>query len=411
LSILDLFHSSLRALFAHRLRSFLTLLGIVISVASIVAVVSIVSGLTVMIENQLNFLAPETFFVTKYGMTRTMAEAIEQWKRPSITVNDFVRIRDAGLPSVAAVGAASSANRIAYYGSKKYEGAEIFGATANSNTILNLDLDEGLGRWFTEPEENSTKYVAVIGSGIKEEFFGLQDPIGRTILVAGLPFRVIGALKKEGESFGGGNSNDSRVYIPFSVFRRNFLRPWSDITLTFKAKSLELMDAAQDEVRAYMRAMRHTPFRAPDPFTILSKDFVMDFINTITAAIFSFFILITGVSLFVGGIVVMNIMLVSVAQRTQEIGIRRAIGASRGDVMRQFLLEATLLSVVGGIIGFLLGAAIALSIKGMTGFPAQVTLTIVAMAIGVSAAVGLLAGWVPARRAAGLLVIDALRAE
>jgi putative ABC transport system permease protein len=350
--------------------------------------------------------------VTRWGMIRSQQEALEAMKRPSITVNDFNRVRDAGLPSVAAVGAASSTNRIAYYGAKKYEGAEIFGATANSNTILNLDLDESLGRWFTEPEENSTKYVAVIGAGIKDEFFGLQDPIGRTILVAGLPFRVIGALKKEGESFGGGgNSNDSRVYIPFSVFRRNFLRPWSDITITVKAKSLDLMDAAQDEVRAYMRAMRHTPFRAPDPFAILSKDFVMDFVNTITAAIFSFFILITGVSLFVGGIVVMNIMLVSVAQRTQEIGIRRAIGASRGDVMRQFLLEATLLSVAGGILGFMLGAAMALSIKGMTGFPAQVTLTIVAMAIGVSAAVGLLAGWVPARRASGLLVIDALRAE
>ena len=411
MNIVELFRSCLRALFAHRLRSFLTLLGITISVSSIVAVVSIVSGLGQMVQDQLKSFAPDMFIVSKYGITRSREEAIEMWKRPSITVSDYNRIRSADMPSVAAVGADSSTNAIAYYGAKKYEGASIIGVTANFNTIADIDIDQGLGRWFTEPEEDSTKYVAVIGGGVKDEFFGLQDPIGRTILVAGLPFRVIGALKKEGQSFGGGESNDSNVFIPFSVFRRNFMRPWSDIQIIVKAKSLELMDAAQDEVRAYLRAMRHTPFRAPDPFGILSKDFIMGFIGQITGAIFSFFILITGVSLFVGGIVVMNIMLVSVAQRTQEIGIRRAIGASRGDVMRQFLLEATLLSVAGGILGFLLGTGLALSIKGMTGFPSQVTWTIVGMAIGVSAAVGLLAGWVPARRAAGLLVIDALRAE
>jgi putative ABC transport system permease protein len=383
----------------------------VISVSSIVAVVSIVSGLGQMVEDQLDFLSPDTFVVARAAMIMSQKDWIEAMKRPNITVNDYARIRNAELPSVAAVGARDATNRIAYYGAKKYEGATINGVTANYNAITNIYLDDGFGRWFTEAEEHAAKYVAVIGASIKEEFFGLQDPIGRTILVAGLPFRVIGTLKKEGESFMGDNSNDSNIFIPFSVYKRNFTRSWSDIVILGKAKSVDLLDEAQDEVRAYLRAMRHTPFRAPDPFQIVTKDYAMDTFNQMTAAIFSFFILITGVSLFVGGIVVMNIMLVSVAERTQEIGIRRAIGARRRDIMRQFLLEATLMSVAGGLLGFVIGAGLALSIKGMTGFPAQVTWTIVCMAIGVSAAVGLLAGFVPARRAAGLQVIDALRAE
>jgi putative ABC transport system permease protein len=174
---------------------------------------------------------------------------------------------------------------------------------------------------------------------------------------------------------------------------------------------MDVVEEAKDEVRAYLRTMRHTSFRSPDPFGIVSQESVMEMISKMTGPMILFIVAITGVSLFVGGIVIMNIMLVSVAERTQEIGIRMALGARKRDIQRQFLLEAAMMSGVGGLFGFLLGAGLALSVKGMTGFPAQVTYTIVFMAIGLATLVGLTAGFFPAKRAANLIVIDAIRAE
>jgi putative ABC transport system permease protein len=253
--------------------------------------------------------------------------------------------------------------------------------------------------------------VVVIGADVRDELFGQQDPIGRNILVAGLPFQVIGLMPKRGKSFFGGDNWDRRVYVPYSVLRKNFMSRWNDCEIYIKAKSLELVEEAKDEVKTFIRAMRHTDFRAPDPFGIISQETIMEFWGKLTAASFMFITLISSVSLFVGGIVIMNIMLVSVAERTQEIGIRMAMGARKRDILRQFLLEAAMLSLVGGLIGFLLGAGIALGVRGATGFPAQVTLSIVFIAIGLASVVGLLAGFFPARRAANLVVIDAIRAE
>jgi putative ABC transport system permease protein len=386
----------------------------VISVASVVAVISIISGLNQMVMDNVSILSPDMFLVQRFGMGDGMSR--ESWllamKRPNITVNDFTRIRDANLPSVAMVGAGDGNRQLVSFGAKNLESTTIVGFTANTVTILNINLNDGIGRMFTEAEEDAGRYVAVIGATIKDELFGPRDPIGRPILIGGLPFTVVGVLPKEGESFmGGGNSNDSRVVIPFSAFRRNFISPWSDIEIYVKAKDVAHVEIAKDEVRAYLRAMRHTDFRAPDPFGIISQDSAMDFFNQMTSATFLFITLITGVSLFVGGIVIMNIMLVSVAERTQEIGIRMALGSKKRDVLRQFLLEATLLSIAGGIVGFLIGAGLALSVKGMTGFPAQVTLNIVGLAVGIAAAVGLTAGFLPARRAANLVIIDAIRSD
>jgi putative ABC transport system permease protein len=253
--------------------------------------------------------------------------------------------------------------------------------------------------------------VTVIGADVRDELFGQQDPIGRTILVAGIPFQVIAAMPKKGTSFPGGGNWDTRVYIPFPVFKKNFTLPWYDIEIYVKAKDIGLVEEAKDEVRTFIRAMRHTDFRAPDPFAIISQETIMDLWEKISAATFLFITLISGVSLFVGGIVIMNIMLVSVAERTQEIGIRMALGARKRDILRQFLLEADMLSVAGGMIGFMAGAGLALGVRGATGFPAQVTLSTVFLAIGLATLVGLLAGFFPAKRAADLVVIDAIRAE
>ena len=383
----------------------------VISVSAIVAVVSIISGLNQNIRDELMIFSPDMFQVSRFGMIMGREQWLEALKRPNVTVDDYRRIRAAGLPSVAEVGAAAGTGRIVSQGEKKLEGTSIVGVTANVASILNIINDSGIGRFFSEAEDDAGRYVAYIGSDVKDELFGPQDPIGRNILVAGLPFQVIGMMQKKGKSLFGDEGWDNRVWIPFSVYSRNFISPRSSIEIYVKAKNMDVVEEAKDEVRAYLRTMRHTSFRSPDPFGIVSQESVMEMISKMTGPMILFIVAITGVSLFVGGIVIMNIMLVSVAERTQEIGIRMALGARKRDIQRQFLLEAAMMSGVGGLFGFLLGAGLALSVKGMTGFPAQVTYTIVFMAIGLATLVGLTAGFFPAKRAANLIVIDAIRAE
>ena len=409
MNVTELFRSALRSLRAHKLRSFLTLLGMIISVSAIVAVVGIISGLNQYIRNELMILSPDMFSIQRFGMITSRQEFLDAIKRPVITSYEFARMRDAELPSVAEVGAATGTRVIASHGEKKLENCQVVGATSNVVNILNVKIEEAAGRWFTQAEEDAHRYVTVIGADVRDELFGQRDPIGRTILLAGFPFQVIGLMPKEGKSMLGGN-RDTYAYIPFSIIRQ-YMGPRNSVELYIKAKSMEVLEDAKDEARTFFRAMRHTDYRAPDPFGIISQEMAMEMWKKISASIFLFIVLMSGVSLFVGGIVIMNIMLVSVAERTQEIGIRMALGARKRDILRQFLLEAAMLSVAGGIIGLSLGVCLALGVKGATGFPAQITPFIVGMALGLAGLVGVLAGFFPARRAANLVVIDAIRAE
>ena len=252
--------------------------------------------------------------------------------------------------------------------------------------------------------------MAVIGADTKDELFPHLDPVGRILLLRGLPFRIIGVMPKQGRTIG--FSQDSRVYIPLQVYRKNFMPANQSLQLHIKAEGgVEGLDAAQDEVRALFRAMRHTPFRNPDPFGILTQESLQQLWKAISSAAFVLLMLISSVSLGVGGIVIMNIMLVSVVERTQEIGVRMALGAKKRDIRRQFLLEAALLSAAGGVIGVLVGTAGAFLVKYLSGFPAQITPGIVFTGIFVSTLVGLAAGFLPAYRASNLVIIDAIRAE
>ena len=285
----------------------------------------------------------------------------------------------------------------------------VVGGTANYPRILNLDT-AGNGRLFTEGEDETIQNVAVIGADVRDELFPQQDPIGRTMLIKGLPFRVIGHLPKEGKGLG--INRDAMVVIPFQIFRKTFFTRNDEVDYFVKARGgVEGLEASLDETRAFMRAARHTAWKDKDPFGFLTADQLQELWRQISTATFVLLTLISSVSLGVGGIVVMNIMLVSVAERTQEIGIRMALGAKKRDIRRQFLLEAALLSMAGGVLGVLLGAAVALAVKGVTGFPAQTTPGIVLLGVGLSTLVGLLAGFLPAYRASNLGIIDAVRAE
>jgi putative ABC transport system permease protein len=249
----------------------------------------------------------------------------------------------------------------------------------------------------------------VIGADVKEELFPQLDPLGRTVLVGGLPFRVIGLLARQGKTLG--QSRDSEVYLPIQTFRNNFgSRDSLDLMIQARGGVAGVDDAA-DEVRSVLRALRHTGYHAPDPFGIITAENLQTLWRQISAAAFILTILIASVSLGVGGIVIMNIMLVAVVERTREIGVRLAVGARKADIRRQFLLEAALLSLAGGLAGVLLAALAATGVKTFLNFPIELTPGIVLLGLALSAVVGISAGYWPARSASNLPVVDALRAE
>ena len=405
----ELFRAALRAIRAHKLRSFLTLLGIIIGVTTIVGVVGIITGLNTYVKEKIIVLAPDMYIVTRFGIIRSREEFLKAIKRPLLSWEEYQRLNSGVLTHAAMVGTRSFKQLPVNVGDKRLADTFVVGGTANFAPILGFDT-QGNGRLFTDAEDQSAAYVAVIGADIKDQVFPNQDPLGRILMIRGLPFRVIGHLPKEGKGLG--FNKDQLVIIPFQVYRKNFYSKKDQLDYFIKARGgVEGLDASIDETRAFIRALRHTSWRDPDPVGFLTQDQLQELWRQISTATFVLLTLIASVSLGVGGIVIMNIMLVSVAERTQEIGVRMALGARKRDIQRQFLLEASLLSMAGGLIGVLLGGGIALLVKAATGFPAQITVGIVLMGISLSTVVGLLAGFLPARRAANLPVIDALRAE
>ena len=405
----ELFRAAFRAIRAHKLRSFLTLLGIIIGVTTIVGVVGIITGLNTYVKEKIIVLAPDMYIVTRFGIIRSREEFLKAIKRPLLSWEEYQRLNSGVLSHAAMVGTRSFKQLPVNVGDKRLADTIVVGGTANFAPILGFDT-QGNGRLFTDAEDQSAAYVAVIGADIKDQVFPNQDPLGRTLLIRGLPFQVIGHLPKEGKGLG--INRDQLVLIPFQVYRKNFYSKKDQLDYFIKARGgVEGLDASIDETRAFIRALRHTSWRDPDPVGFLTQDQLQELWRQISTATFVLLTLIASVSLGVGGIVIMNIMLVSVAERTQEIGVRMALGARKRDIQRQFLLEASLLSMAGGVLGVILGGSIAMLVKAATGFPAQITVGIVLMGVGLSTVVGLLAGFLPARRAANLPVIDALRAE
>ena len=406
MDLAELLREALRAIRTHALRSFLTLLGIVIGVATLVGVIAVISGLNVFVRDKLFRLAPDVFVVSKFGIIRSREEFLDAVKRPDITWDDFERLRGE-LRKADQVGAQIQGTATVKYGDHRLPDVALYGATANYASLMSLDL--AAGRFFLDSETRTAQPVAVIGWDVKSELYPQLDPIGRTILVGGAPYRVIGLLAQQGNVLG--QSRDSVIYLPIDTYRKA-LGNRATIDILVQAQGgVEGVDDAADEARAVLRALRHTDFRAPDPFGIVTAESLQDIWHQISAAAFLLTILIASVSLGVGGVVIMNIMLVAVAERTAEIGLRRALGARQKDVRRQFLLEAALLSFVGGTIGVLLGAAISLAVDRLAHFPANLTAGTAALGLGLSVAVGVVAGYWPAVHASKLQPVDALRAE
>jgi len=402
----ELLRESLLAIGAHRLRSFLTLLGIIIGVSTLVGVVSVISGLNEYVEERVIQLSPDIFVVTKFGILTSRDEFLDALKRKDIEWTEYQRL--SGLLRQARQMAADiNTTSAAKYQERRLADIVVHGTTANYGSMMNLDLASG--RYFVAGEDQTAQAVAVVGWDIKQELFPHLDPVGRSVRIGAQRYRVVGLLAEQGRTLG--QSRDNQAFVPIQTFRRAFGSRRS-IDLLIQARGgVAGLEEAIDEVRGVFRALRHTDFRAPDPFGIVTVDALRTLWVQISAAAFILSTLIAFVSLGVGGIVIMNIMLVAVVERTQEIGVRLALGARKRDIRRQFLLEAALLSLAGGVIGAVIGAGLAFGVRGLLEFPAAVTPGIVLTGLALSVGVGLTAGYWPARNASNLPVVDALRAE
>ena len=394
------------ALATNKLRSFLTLLGVIIGVATVVSVVSIIAGLNSFIEEKVFQLNPDVYVVTQFGIITSREQFLEAVKRKKLDWNDFRAIRQR-CQSCAMIGVSDSNGQAVKRGAKRLPRVRIQGGTANMAEINNLDLEAG--RFFTDTEDQHAALVAVIGSGVRDELFGKIDPLGRTIWVANQPLRVIGLLRKQGSVLG--QDQDTQLWMPMTTYRKRFGNRGSLDFFVRAEGGIPGMQKSMDEVRVIMRARRRTAFRADDPFSMVTAEALQMLWRNISAGAFALMTFISSISLIVGGIVIANIMLVSVVERTREIGVRRALGATKRNIQLQFLTEAILLSLGGGLVGVLLGYAISKAIATFSPLPTLVRPTLVISGLLVAAVTGLMAGWFPARRAAALQPIESLRFE
>jgi putative ABC transport system permease protein len=400
----ELFRVSSSALTRHKLRAFLTLLGVIIGVATVVGVVSVISGLNTYVKDKVIGLNPDIVIFDKYGIITSREEWLLARKRKDLTLTDMEVVRRE-CRLCQEVGARGDRRRPVKYEDHTLPEVEIQGHTPNMSAAQNFDIVSG--RYFTEAEYNQSVAVAVIGWDVQDELFPNVDPVGRMIKVDGYPVKVIGTLAKKGSVMG--QSQDNVVYIPLSVFHKH-VAPTEDIGIFVKPRGgVEGVTATTDEVRTILRSLRKTGYAADDPFGLVTAELLQTLWRNISAGAVLLMILISGISLVVGAIVIANIMFVSVVERTKEIGVRRAMGARKKDIRRQFLLEAAMLSSVGGVIGVIFGALIAIAVKQV--FPAQVRPSFIVLGVGVATVTGLLAGWIPSNQASKLPPVEALRYE
>ncbi len=402
----ELARSALESIRAHPLRSFLTLLGVIIGVMTIVGVAAVISGLNGYVAEKVIRLSPDVFVVTKFGIIRSRDEFLDAVRRPDITWRDVEHLM-ALLSRARAVAADVTTSGPVKHQDRRLADVTVHGTTANYGELMNVDLASG--RFFSESDERGAAAVVVIGWDVKDELFPQLNPVGRTVLVGSVPYRVIGLIAQQGRMLG--QSLDNQVFIPMRTFRQAYGTRRSVDVLIQARGGVPGVEPAADEVRAVVRALRHTPFRSPDPFGIVTAESLQTLWRQISAAAFLLTFLIAAVSLGIGGIVIMNIMLVGVVERTREIGVRLALGARKRDIRRQFLLEAAFLSTGGGIVGVALGATASVLVQVVLQFPARLTPPILGGALALSTIVGVVAGYLPARSASNLAVVDALRDE
>jgi len=404
---------ALQSLRANKLRSLLTVLGILIGVSSVIAVVAITEGLDRYMSEKVLELGTKAFRLQRMPDIITSHEQwMEMMKRKRLNMDDYDAVKKA-CTLCSEVGAQVWTGSNVKRGRTIQKNVGIAGITENIARIGTIRELES-GRHIVQQDVTQAAMVAVIGTDLRDAFFGMMEPIGKEIDVDGHPLRVIGVAEKKGAVFG--ESQDNFLWMPLTTFMK-FYGSRRSFSIQAEAQSMAVFEAAQDQVRVAMRARRHLTYSKPDDFNIETGETVMELWQTMTRGIYVVTFVVTAISLLVGGIVVMNIMLVSVTERIKEIGVRKALGARRGDILRQFLVESVILSGFGGFLGVLGAAAFSYLLATILGnmmsanFSAPVRPWAVALALGVASIVGLVAGIYPANRAAALDPVEALRNE
>jgi putative ABC transport system permease protein len=399
---------ALDSLRSSKLRSFLTLLGIILATTTLIAVMAMIHGMDVYIANTVSNMGSDGFRIVKIAFLGNFdpKKFLQMQKRnPELSPDEFQYLKD-HTTLVSDFGMSAGRTVTVSMGSQTLTNVSLNGGTANWAALG--DTQVAAGRYFTDIEDRHRSPVAVIGADLKTNLFGDGDPLDKEIKIEGRPFTVIGVAEAKGSVFG--QSQDAFVDIPIGAYFQIY-GSRSGIRYAARAADQKVLEQAKDEMRMLIRARRHEAPGQDDTFSILSSDALVSAFDQLTNAIAATAVAVVSIFMVVGGVVIMNIMLAVVSERTHEIGIRKSVGARRQDILNQFLVESSMLAGMGGLVGVVLAWVVAAAVRNFTSVPMAVPVSAVFIGVGLSTAVGLFFGIYPAQRASKLDPIEALRVE